>query len=372
MTVLLSALAFLFLLTLLILIHELGHFTAARLAGVKVEEFGIGLPPKAKSLFRWRETVFTLNWVPFGGFVRLQGENALSQRERKSRGSFGSVSLGWQIVVLVAGVTMNLLLAVVLLTFGFSVGQWIPSFTTIASMEQAVQEGIIDADFGVYIFKVEQGGSAQTAGVPAKSVLFAIDGTALTRAEDVALLQEGKRRVTYTVRTGDDLANEASYVVDLSSEGKSGVEISTFPLRVSAPRHGVILAFNLALREAWVVSAETIAGIGKLFASLVQTGTVPEGIAGFVGIAQLTHASVQAGLMAYLRLVALLSLSLAVLNILPFPALDGGRLLFVLAELVGRRPVNRRFELITNTAGFAFLILMLLLITFNDVLRLFS
>jgi len=120
------------------------------------------------------------------------------------------------------------------------------------------------------------------------------------------------------------------------------------------------------------VSSQTVIGIGHLFRSLAVTGTVPDGIAGFVGIARLTHASVQAGLMAYLRLVALLRLSLAVLNILPFPALDGGRLLFVFAELIGRRPINRRFELVTNTFGFVFLIAVLLLITFNDVLSLFS
>jgi len=116
---------------------------------------------------------------------------------------------------------------------------------------------------------------------------------------------------------------------------------------------------------------QTVIGIGKLVSSIVSTGKVPEGIAGIVGIAQLTHGAVQEGFMHYLRLVALLSLSLAALNVLPFPALDGGRLIFVLAEWISRRPVNRTFEVTTNAIGFVFLLLLILLITFNDIVRLF-
>src|SRR6185436_2928945 len=115
----------------------------------------------------------------------------------------------------------------------------------------------------------------------------------------------------------------------------------------------------------------TVIGIAKLFTSLASSGKVPEGVTGIVGIAQLTYTSVQEGFMVYLRLVALLSLSLAVLNILPFPALDGGRLIFVLSE-VFFRPSNRRFEVITNTVGFGVLLLVILLVTLYDVLRLFS
>ena len=116
---------------------------------------------------------------------------------------------------------------------------------------------------------------------------------------------------------------------------------------------------------------QTVKGIGHLVSSLVTRATVPEGITGIVGIAQLTHTSVQEGFMTYLRLVALLSLSLAALNILPFPALDGGRLLFVLIEVIARRPINRRFEVTTNAVGFGLLLLLIGLITYHDIARLF-
>ena len=120
-----------------------------------------------------------------------------------------------------------------------------------------------------------------------------------------------------------------------------------------------------------VVTVQTVIGIARLFGSLASQGTVPPGVTGIVGIAQLTYSSVQEGFGVYLRLVALLSLSLAVLNVLPFPALDGGRLIFVLSELFVR-PGTRRVEAITNAIGFVVLLAVILLVTFYDVLRLFA
>ncbi|MDP7645938.1 MAG: site-2 protease family protein [Candidatus Peribacteraceae bacterium] len=151
MTVLLSVVAFLLLLTVLILIHEWGHFTAARLSGVTVEEFGLGLPPRARKLWKSKGTVFSLNWIPFGGFVRLKGENAITNKERTSKGSFGSVAIWKRVVILSAGVFMNLLLAIVILTIGFSVGKWIPTYTTLEAMELSAQKGIIDLELGVFV-----------------------------------------------------------------------------------------------------------------------------------------------------------------------------------------------------------------------------
>jgi regulator of sigma E protease len=135
--------------------------------------------------------------------------------------------------------------------------------------------------------------------------------------------------------------------------------------------HNVFDAARLSIRETSVVTGQTFLGIGKLFYSLAFHATVPQGVTGIVGIAQLTYKSVEHGFMMYLRLVALLSLSLAVLNVLPFPALDGGRLVFTLAELFVK-PGNRRIEIMSNTIGFGVLLLVILIVTLYDVLRLFS
>lgn len=370
MTFLLSALAFILLLSVLILIHEWGHFAAARKAGVIVEEFGFGLPPQAKVLFTQRGTEFTFNWIPFGGFVRLKGENALTEKERKAEGSFCSATVWQRIIILSAGVFMNFLLAVILLMFGFSVGKWVPTYFSLEEMQEAAEQGIINVELGVIIEEVISGGAAARIGIPEKSVLLRVDGIPIIDPADVLRIQEGKRRVTYELLTGEGFTEEVTMTVPLE-DGKSGILVALFPRTLSSPDRTLWTALSLALREAWVMTGQTVIGISRLFRSLALSGRVPEGITGLVGIAQLTHASVQQGFMVYLRLVALLSLSLAVLNILPFPALDGGRLLFVFAEIIGRRPVNRRFELTVNAIGFFFLLSVIFLITFYDIVRLF-
>ena len=372
MTVLFSAVAFLVLLSVLILIHEWGHYYAARRAGVKVEEFGLGMPPRVKTLFKRKGTVFSLNWIPFGGFVRLKGENALDEKEHKAKGSFGAASVPAKIGILCSGVFMNFLLALVLLTVGFSFGKWIPIsvYASLERMEAAAEKGIINLEMGVKIDEVVSGSGAAKVGVPPGSFIVAIDDNPVTTLDDVVGLQEGQWRVTYTILTGENFDQEEDYKIILE-DGKAGVSLVAYPRKLSGKNHPIPRAALLAIEESWMMMEQTAYGIGQLFMSLAKTGTVPEGIAGIVGIAQYTHTSVQEGFGAYFRLVALLSLSLAVLNILPFPALDGGRLLFVLAEAVSRRPMNRKFEIVTNSIGFIFLILLLLLITYHDIIRLF-
>ncbi len=369
MTILITAVAFFLLITGLILIHELGHFFAARWAGVEVEEFGFGLPPRAKSLFRWKGTIFSFNWIPFGGFVRLKGEGAIEESERDAPGSFASTGIAKRCVILVAGVTMNFLLAMCIFFYGFAVGGWIPTYLSLDEMEDAASRGEIAMHLAVVIDDVLAGGTALDAGVLAGSILYAVDDVPVSRPDDVVKLQQGKSSVTYTYAAGPD---DAPTTVRVAVEdGKTGVYLRTVPMEVTAPRRGPGEAFLLSIRETSVVTEQTVLGIARLFSSLAQRGVVPEGVTGIVGIAQLTYTSVQGGAAVYFRLVALLSLSLAILNILPFPALDGGRLLFVLSELF-IRPGSRRVELITNTVGFGVLLFVIILVTLYDVFRLFS
>jgi regulator of sigma E protease len=370
MSLVLSAVAFLFLMTVLVLLHELGHFVAAKKAGVIVEEFGFGLPPRARTLFVRHGTRFSLNWIPFGGFVRLKGENALEEHERVSRGSFGSASIFARIVILTAGVFMNFLFAIIIFTSGFWLGHWIPTYVSFADMQAANARGEISMQPAVLIEDVTSDGSAASVGIPKSALLLRVDGTAVSDPAEVTPLQEGKKKVTYDVLLAPDYKEEQQFVVPLV-DGKTGVALRVYLRSLTAPKRSLPGAFVLSLREAKVMTVQTTIGLVKLFRSLASSGRIPEGITGIVGIAQMTHASVQEGFSTYLRLVALLSLSLAILNILPLPALDGGRLLFVLVEAVVRRPVNRRFELTTNALGFAFLILLILLITYHDILRLF-
>lgn len=373
MVVLLSAVAFILLITGLILVHEFGHFAAARWSGVEVEEFGFGLPPKAITLFRKWGTNFTLNWIPFGGFVRLKGENATGTGAA-SKGSFAYAPIWKRSLILLAGVAMNFVVAIVIFLGGFSFGHWVPTYLTHEEMDAAASRGEITMRKGVLIESVLEGGGAKDAGVEAHMLLTAVDGQPVTNAEDVMRLQEGKRHVEYAMTSIDAMraGEEGSVVKTVSvTAGKTGVYLETLVLEASAPNRGPLEAARLALREVKVVTVETVLGIARLFGSLASQGTVPQGVTGIVGIAQLTYTSVQEGFGVYLRLVALLSLSLGVLNVLPFPALDGGRLVFVLSEIFVR-PGSRKVEAISNAVGFVFLLGVIILVTFYDILRLFA
>ncbi len=379
MLLLVSAIAFVVLLTGLVLIHEWGHYITAKLSGVTVEEFGFGLPPRAKTLFTRKGTIFSLNWIPFGGFVRLKGEN---DGMRKAPGSFGAAPLWKRCCVLLAGVFMNLVLAIALFTVGFTWGQWVPTYLSDRDILAASDRGDITATLAVAVTGTRPDGTARRAGVMTGSLLTAIDGQPVRLPDDVRDLQAGKSRVRYTLLTGSGFVKTSTVNVAVK-DGLTGVEIKTVVRDLSVPDRGLSDGIRLALREVKVVTVQTIIGLKELVSSLIWHVRVPEGVTGIIGIAELTYVSVQQGFMVYLRLVALLSLSLAVLNVLPFPALDGGRLVLVLLEsalssrVVQSVPVLRRvvhsfvtFEQMANAMGFLLLLIVILFVSVYDVIRL--
>ena len=376
MTFVLSALAFLVLLTLLVIVHELGHFSMARLFGVHVEEFGFGLAPRLKKLFSWRGTLFSLNVIPFGGFVRLQGETSVDPRERGSEGSFAAASIPARLIILFAGVCMNLLLAITLLTVGFWLWKWVPTYLTLSDLQAGAGRGEVTVEWSLFVSKVIPGMPAARAKVATGGILTAVNGTAVTTVEEVLALQAKGKSVAYTLRYptipgGKEFTEEKIVRVEVW-QGKTGIALSAFAQTITGTGHSLLGAVCLAWREAWMVIWQTIRGAGKLVSSIFLEGRVPKGITGIVGIAKLTDDSVREGLMTYLRLVALLSLSLAALNVLPFPALDGGRMLFVLIEMVTGGPVHRRIEIFANTLGFLLILLLIVAVTLNDILHLFA
>jgi len=376
MAFVLSALAFLLLLTLLVIVHELGHYATAKLAGVTVEEFGFGLPPRAKKLFTWKGTLFSLNWIPFGGFVRLQGETSMDPKERDRKGSFAAASIPARLIILFAGVFMNFLLAIALLTLGFWLWRWIPTYLNLDDLHAGAQVQEVDVEWGLFIAEVIPGSNAEAAGVFSGALLAKVNGEGVETVDEVLALQKGKRSVTYTVLSqleGEEAALGEEQTFDVRvQEGKTGVAISEYAVAIAGRERTFREGLSLAWRETWTVVTQTVLGAGRLLRSIIYEGRIPKGIAGIVGIAQLTHASVQEGLMTYLRLVALLSLSLAALNILPFPALDGGRMIFLFVEIITGRPMYRRLEVITNAMGFLIILFLIFAITLNDILRIFS
>jgi regulator of sigma E protease len=295
----------------------------------------------------------------------------MDEGERTTKGSFASASVLQRSAILLGGVAMNFLLAIILLTIGFSIGRWVPSwYMSLDDLSIAETNGELSMKQAVSIGLVTPGSPAEQAGIRTGAVIEAVDGTNVVRPDDVVALQKGKRRVTYTMR--DSVTATETHDVSVTlKDGKAGIEITALAYDVIGPVRPLSVAAGMALKESWFMTQQTVMGLGTLVRSLASQHRVPEGITGIVGIAVLTHDSLQHGFMSYLRLVALLSLSLAILNVLPLPALDGGRLLFVIIEGIIRRPMNRRFELVTNAIGFFLIIGLIVVITFNDLAQIF-
>lgn len=327
----------------LILVHELGHFWAARRKGVVVEEFGIGLPPRVLTLGRRGETVFSLNALPVGGFVRLKGED-----EDAGPGSFWRAAAVDRAVILLAGPLANILTAFVVLWFAYT----------------AVIPG-----GGVWIIQVDPTYPAAAAGIRSGDVIEAVDGRRVTtRGEVVAAIREKEgAAVTLEIRRdGERLTVTVTPQID-----PDGV-----------PRVGVVLAERVAVWRAPFLVAQELTGflvnMVRLPAAAIRGYVSPEEVRplGPVGIGRVfvdvveeqPHPRVR--LLTILRLAAIISFALGVTNLLPLPALDGGRLMFVLLEIARRgKRVSPSKEGLVHLIGMAFLLTLMAVITYYDILH---
>ncbi|MBA4336632.1 RIP metalloprotease RseP [bacterium] len=536
-----SAVAFVVVFSVIILVHEFGHFWTAKKVGIKVEEFGIGLPPRIWGK-KIKGTIYSFNWIPFGGFVRLYGEDGSDPKLLKDKKSFVGKSLRQRMAVVVAGVFMNFVLAVSLLAIGFSIGIE-PLLVNGEDVLKAINEEIIDIDNGVRIKSVDESGVAYEAGLLVDDIIISVNGIEILDPEKQLEVLTGKpesNSVSLEVLRGeeklsfilDKLNNTDSFGIELygsiylprvfvhdvlpgSETAKAGIiegdiitavngkpvytvsdyqdvvnteneiqynilrNFKEFEVLVSLPVkqrtvvvntildsaaynagfkagdvivsingtliehpndaieitkaspdkdlvyvvnrdgsmqninvkpseegligvglismnsyqntqlsvynsdvltsvkeiHDVKYPVHIAIKEAFSESGRlaqlTVGMLGELVRSVTSKLVVPEGVSGPVGIARLTHVFVQDGLLALLRFMALLSLSLAVLNIIPFPALDGGRLFFLLIEAVRGKRIPQKWESAIHALGFLVLIAFLFFVTYSDILQLF-
>jgi regulator of sigma E protease len=360
-----TILIFLLVLTVLVLIHELGHYLVAKKFNIKVEEFGIGLPPRAWGK-KIGETIYSLNWLPIGGFVKLYGEDeagagkvgkikqAVTTFKDRNRAFFARP--WWQrFLVGFAGVFMNFVLAVLIFAFLFAVvGTGVPKEEVLIS--QVVAES-----------------PAQKAGLKAGDIVQRLNNTKITSTNQLVSETRkyaGKEIILLIKRGSQMMFVELTPRRDFpKDQGPLGIAIAqNFEIK-KYPWYQAPIA---GLQEAFKVSALIVTGLGTVIYQLVSSGIVPKDVAGPVGIAQLTGQFVQVGPYAVLSFVALLSLNLAILNVLPFPALDGGRLFFILIEAITGRKVNQRFESLAHAVGMAILLGLIAVITLHDITRLFS
>ncbi|MBI5421769.1 site-2 protease family protein [Candidatus Peregrinibacteria bacterium] len=368
--ILITIVAFIVIFSILVLVHEFGHFTAARQAGIHVEEFGLGLPPKAKVLRKDKHgTEYTLNWIPFGGFVRLMGEDSSDAKVLKDKRSFASKSAWKRITVVVAGVLMNFVLAWVLITIGFSVGMK-PFLATQADVDKAVSSGIVETRKIFLVHEIDPAMPLAKTELKKGDYIVSVNGQAVTDTMELSkvVLPNAVNTLAF-MHEGKELALQ----VPATPEGKLGMAISleNFVVKVNDVRYPVYLAPLKAIGEVGRLSVLTVHMLGDVIVTLVTKLAVPDGVAGPVGIAKMTNTFAKQGFMALVQFAAMLSISLGVINIMPFPALDGGRLLFILFEVVLRRRMNAKWETIAHTVGYALLMVLILAITWNDIWKLF-
>ena len=371
-----TAIIFILILGVLIFVHELGHFLVAIRNGIKADEFGFGFPPRIAGVFKnektnkyemvWggkkiksKNTVFSLNWIPLGGFVNIKGENGGSN----DSDSFVNKSAWTRIKVLAAGVTMNFILAWFLLAIVFYQGA-----------PEAIEDTQKIKDAKVQISQVVDGTPAKEMGLAVGDQVIKICATGQTcqhtsKVEELkSYINKNKgREITLTIKRGVDT---------LELKGVPRVE---FPADQGAL--GVGLARTALIKYPWyeaigrgleAVVDMTILIITTLFSLLAQliSGNKPAmEVAGPIGIAIMTKQVTALGWTYLLQFTAILSINLAIINILPFPALDGGRIFFILIEKLKGSPINHKFENMANTIGFMLLLLLMVVVTFHDFIQ---
>ncbi|PIQ69631.1 MAG: RIP metalloprotease RseP [Candidatus Tagabacteria bacterium CG03_land_8_20_14_0_80_41_22] len=384
-----TVLIFIAVLAVLVLSHEFGHFIFAKKAGLRVEEFGFGFPPRLLGVQRinkekrWRfiwgprqekesekeseegDTVYSVNMIPLGGFVRIHGENGGEVEDKKS---FGSQPLYIRALILVAGVFFNLLLAWPVLTAGFLIG-------TPASVNGGNISGGTLTEKGVMILEVQKGTSAEAAGLKEGDYLlrFISKDNDILQVSDEKSVQDFIAKYAGAEITIDYLRGKKEFSAKAIPSVKP--EAGKGSLGIAMERVGIMkLPFHLAVWEGLKSTIRLTVMISKalfaFFGDLFTERKMIVQLSGPVGIAGMLGSAAQTGFVFFLQLVAVLSIHLALINIIPFPALDGGRLLFLAIEFVKGKPISQKVSNIAHNIGFAMLILLMLIITYRDILKL--
>jgi regulator of sigma E protease len=361
-----AILLFFVVLFVLILVHEWGHFIVAKKTGMRVDEFGIGFPPK---LFgkKWHGTEYTFNALPIGGFVRIAGENA---DDAEADGiipedSFAAKSKLAQAAVLVAGVTMNILFAWVLFAAVFMIGEPI----------KVDQESASD-DAMLTIMHVVKGGPADLALLPIGAEIIGMSTSedslgALTPSAFIDFIEmHSDDSISVSFLDGDKsrevvMSPEKGIIPDSPEQAAVGLALSLIEV-VQKPVH--IALYDASIMTVQSLGAITV-GITTLVVESVKGTANFSQVAGPIGIVSLVGDAAEFGVTSLLMFTAIISLNLAVINMLPFPALDGGRLVMVGIEAVTRRPINPVWVARVNLFGFAMLMLLMVAVTWSDITK---
>lgn len=377
MEYLLIAIVAIFTLGILVLIHEAGHFFVARYFNIKVLEFGFGLPPRIWGK-QFGDTLYSLNWLPFGGFVHLLGEDESDKTVLKDKHSFASQNVWKRIAVVVAGVTMNLILAMILYTVVLASSNF---RTEIPLLSDHQFVGVVQTNkSAILVQEIAASSPAELAGLRVGDRITALNGQELLSSDiliQTAKTSGGTPLVLTIDREGVDQAEQVSLIPRQNppeGQGPLGVSLSGFriaELNYQTPMQrifvGPIHSYNLASYSIDVLSGLIGTSVAKKDAAAIS-----QGVSGPVGILQIIGLIIKTGdFKIYLDFMAALSLNLAVVNLLPFPGLDGGRLAFFIVELVTRKKPHPTVEKYIHSIGLVVLLSLIILVTASDLQKIF-
>lgn len=373
-----SLIFFILVLAVLVISHEFGHFIAAKKTGMKVHEFGFGFPPRIFGLqFKkdnnkhWRivrgnrdlnesdeeyGTVYSLNWLPLGGFVKIKGENG---DEKSDPQSFAAKKPWQKSIVLSAGVIMNVVLAAVLLIIGYMIGlpQPLDNMTDVSGIK----------DRRIEILQTLPGKPAEVAGIKAGDVLLQVgtlQNPRLKELQDFVDLHKNEELLVKVRRDQEIIEKKVTPAV-YSDTGRGGLGVAI--AEIGTVRYPFFTAIWEGIKATGWYLKEILVAFYLLLKGLFSGSGVGEAVSGPVGVAVMTGRVARMGIIYLIQFMAMLSLNLAVFNILPIPALDGGRLLFVLIAKLRRKEVSQKLEGMFHMVGFALLMLLVVVVTVRDV-----
>lgn len=359
-----AILSFFLVLGVLVCIHELGHFVAARLSGVRVDEFGFGFPPKIVGK-KIGNTEYTLNWLPLGGFVRIKGIAGETEAEDlMAEDSFQSKTFLQKSFILLAGVAMNFLLAIVLFTIVFTIGTRIPL--------SAASENAILSDSALVVTHVMEDSVASTSGLlPGDTIIGAgnIEYPAYTALTDLLQSSEGSK-IAITVKRDEEIVELTVIPESVVVDERTYVGIGIGAQETAFARYSFIDAVSHSISQTWNLTVLILVSLGQMLVDLFTGAGVSEDLAGPVGIAKMTGEVARQGIINLLYFAAILSINLGIFNLLPIPALDGGRWVFVIWEHLTGKPLSENIQAKIHQTGFALLILLIVVVTVQDIIRL--
>lgn len=371
---LLTIITFILVLSLLVFVHELGHFWTARKFGIRAEEFGIGFPPRAFGVYKsvdgkWKkvhgskevadaaDTIYSINWVPLGGFVKLNEDES----ESSDPDHFVNKPIWKRAIVLSAGVSMNIILAIVLISIGLMVG--------MPQSLDALDKNAVISDRKIQIMQVADPSPAMAAGIQVGDIIVGIDGRQFDNYPAIQKYvdENTNKELVYQIKHAGETKDVKIKPEMRKETGKGGIGVAL--TETGLVRYPWYQAIWQGVKQTFILAWVILAAFYELIRGLIMGQGVSGEVAGPVGIASLTGQVARMGFVYLLQFTALLSINLAIINFLPLPALDGGRVFFLIIEKIKRKPVRRELEALIHNFGFMLLLLLVALVTFHDIIN---